>query len=199
MSLDVGSFRSQLVGDGARPNLFRVNMSFPAIAKNTNATGDAANIDEKLSFMCRTAQLPGTTIGAVPVNFMGREIKVAGNQTFPEWSITIINDEDFLIRNAFEKWMNSINSHSGNSRAAGALNGVNSPRPYSVDIEVHQLGKEQAGASSAPRLKTIKLIGAFPIDIAPIDLDWGTNDSIEEFSVTLAYQWWIDIKNGIDR
>jgi hypothetical protein len=188
MGFDVGQFRAQMVGDGARPNLFEVIMPFPQIARVQGSPGAGA-ADQKFTFMCRTSQLPGSTLGAVPVNYFGREIKLAGNRTFPEWTVTILNDEDFLVRNTFEKWMNSINSHRGNFRAAGAL----SPSSYTADPIINHYGKEIPG----PIIKQVKLIGCFPIDVSPIDLDWGQNDTIEEFSVTLAFQWTEDQRVGI--
>src|SRR4249920_3402259 len=109
---NVQEFRAQMVYDGARPNLFRATLTFPGLAINGSqgtgfATGQSAS--QKYTFMCRAAQLPGDTVNQVPVNYFGRELKFAGNRTFPEWTVTVINDEDFIIRNAFEKWMSGIN------------------------------------------------------------------------------------------
>jgi hypothetical protein len=174
MAFNVAEFRANMVGDGARPNLFSVSLIFPAIVADGQTAG------QKVTFMAKTAQLPGSTIGTVPVYYFGREMKFAGNRTFADWSLTIINDEDFSIRNAVERWMNSINSNAGNVRSGAALNNTS----YTVDAEVTQYGK--TGGS----LKKYKFVGLFPIDLAPIDLDWGSNDAIEEYSVTFAYQHW---------
>ncbi len=173
MAFSVNEFRSQMAGDGARPNLFEVSMPFPGFSAPGNA-------QSKLTFMCKTAQLPGSTVGVVPVQYFGRELKFAGNRTFADWTITVINDEDFSVRNAFERWMNGLNSHTLNIRTPAAL----APLGYTVDGEVFQYGK--AGAI----IKKYKFVGLFPTDVTPIDVDWGSNDAIEEFSVTLAYQWW---------
>jgi hypothetical protein len=174
MAFNVAEFRSNMIGDGARPNLFQVSLTFPTIVPNSSAAG------QKTTFMAKTAQLPGATVNSFPVFYFGRELKFAGNRTFADWSLQIINDEDFIVRNAMESWMNSINSHATNVRNGAAV----SPSNYSVDAEVTQYGK--AGEA----LKTYKFVGLFPVDLAPIDLDWGSNDSIEEYSVTFAYQWW---------
>lgn len=173
MAFSVNQFRSQMTGDGARPNLFEVSMPFPAFSNPENA-------QQKLTFMCKTAQLPGSTIGVVPVQYFGRELKFAGNRTFTDWTITVINDEDFMIRNAFERWMASMNSHALNVRNPGAT----TPTSYTVDGTVTQFSK------AGDAIKKYKFIGLFPSDITPIDVDWGSNDTIEEFSVTLSYQWW---------
>lgn len=178
MAFNVNEFRSQMVGDGARPNLFEVTLPFPAFALPGTA-------QTKLSFMCKTAQLPGSTVGTVPVQYFGRELKFVGNRTFPDWTITIINDEDFIIRNAFERWMNNLNSHNLNVRSPAAL----TPIGYTVDGEVRQYGKQ------GNILKKYKFVGLFPNDITPIDVDWGSNDTIEEFSVTLSYQWWESVED----
>jgi hypothetical protein len=118
MAFNVNQFRSQMTGDGARPNLFEVTLPFPAFS----APGTA---QQKTTFMARSAQLPGSTLGIVPVNYFGRELKFVGNRTFADWTINVINDEDFVIRNAFERWMNAINSHSLNVRNPAAQTPVN--------------------------------------------------------------------------
>ena len=155
---NVGNFRSQMVGDGARPNLFACTI--PDLTVNLN--GETGS-EVAFNFMCRAAQLPGSTVNSIPVNYFGRELKFSGNRVFSEWTVTIINDEDFKVRNTFEKWMSSLNSHVSNLRS------LVSPSSYQ---------------------KEYKFVGIFPIDVSPIELDWSANDSIEEFAVTFAYQWW---------
>ena len=174
MAFNVAEFRANMIGDGARPNLFQVTLNFPTIAENGVAAG------QKATFMAKSAQLPGSTIGTVPVFYFGRELKFAGNRTFTDWTLQIINDEDFTIRKAIESWMNGINSHAGNVRNTGAK----SPTGYTVDAEVTQYGK------TGDTLKKYKFVGLYPLDLAPIDLDWSSNDTIEEYGVTFAYQWW---------
>ena len=174
MAFNVAEFRANMIGDGARPNLFRVSLTFPTIVSNAVLAG------QKTSFMAKTAQLPGSTIGTVPLYYFGREMKFAGNRTFTDWTVTIINDEDFTIRNSMEQWMNLINGHAGNVRNPA----FNTPLGYTVNANVVQYGKEGAV------LKRCTFVGMFPVDVAPIDLDWGSNDSIEEYSVTFAYQYW---------
>lgn len=180
MAFNVNDFRSQMVGDGARPNLFEVSMPFPAFASPGSA-------QTKLTFMCKTAQLPGSTINAVPVQYFGRELKFAGNRYFDDWVITVINDEDFIVRNAFERWSNGINSHQPNLRNPVAL----SPLGYTTDADITQYGK------TGNVIKKYKFIGLFPNNIAPIDMDWGANDTIEEFTVSLSYQWWTSESDGV--
>lgn len=173
-SFNVADFRAQLTGDGARPNLFE------CVIPNLNQFVTSA--PEKFNFMCRAAQLPGATIGSIPVNYFGRELKFAGNRTFTEWTVTVINDEDFIVRNAMEKWMHEINTHETNRR----LNTRVSPLQYQLDGYVLQHGK----AGLTQPIKRYDFVGLFPIDISPIEVDWGANDTIEEFAVTFSYQWW---------
>ena len=174
MTFNVAEFRAQLVGDGARPNLFNVTLVLPTFATNASAAG------QKLQFMAKAAQLPGSTLGQVPMYYFGREMKFAGNRTFTDWTLQIVNDEDFVIRNALENWMNAINTHAGNIRTTQAQNA----NQYQVDATVQQYGK------SGAQIQQYKFVGMFPLDVAPIDLDWGSNDTIEEYSVTFAYQYW---------
>jgi T4-like virus tail tube protein gp19 len=181
MAFNVTQFRSNIKFDGARPNLFEVSLSFPSIVPNGETSGQQA------LFLAKTAQLPGSSIGTVSLNYFGRELKFAGNRTFTDWTITIINDEDFGIRNSLETWMNTINSHTSNVRAPGAV----SPLGYTTNSLVTQFGKD-----GSTIIKKYNFVGMFPVDISPIDLDWGNNDQIEEYSVTFAYQYWEDVAVG---
>ena len=174
MAFNVNDFRSQLIGDGARPNLFQVTLTFPTFTLNGGAAG------AKTTFMAKAAQLPGSTVNQVPVYYFGREMKFAGNRAFTDWTLTIINDEDFLVRNAMESWMNAISSHVTNTRNTAASN----PSAYTVDAVVNQYGK------TGNIIKSYTFVGLFPVDLSPIDLGWDNNDSIEEYSTTFAFQYW---------
>lgn len=180
MPFDVSEFRAQMIGDGARPNLFEVSMPYPGFSSPGAAM-------EKMTFMAKSAQLPGSSIGVVQQQYFGRELKFAGNRVFQDWSVNVINDEDFVIRNALERWLNGINSHTFNIRAPGIL----PPASYTVDSNVLQYGK------MGDVIKKYKFIGMFPVDVSPIDVDWGANDVFEEFSVTFAYQWWTSEEDGV--
>ena len=173
MAFRVQDFRSQMVFDGARPNLFQCNLTFPTLVSGAAAA-------EKFTFMARAAQMPGSTVNQISQFYFGRELKFSGNRTFPEWTVTIINDEDFIIRDAFEKWMNGLNSHVGNLRNPAFQNAS----AYQQDAYVTQYGK------NGSEIKKYKFVGLFPIDLSPIELDWGANDAIEEYAVTFSYQWW---------
>jgi hypothetical protein len=182
MPFNVQDFRSRLQFDGARPNLFDVQLAFPPlVGTGGTAPSTYGTAQEQMTFRARASSLPGDTVSSVGVNYFGREIKVAGNRTFPDWSFTVINDEDFTIRTAFERWMSGINSHVQNLRAPEFIQGDGG---YQSDAFVTQYGK------TGDILKRYRIVGAFPADMSPIELDWSANDSIEEFTVTLAYQWW---------
>lgn len=180
MAFNLTQFRAQMIGDGARPNLFECNIFFPVEGGIIDGVDNAGR---KLTFMARATQLPGSTVNQIPVMYFGRELKFAGNRTFPEWTITVINDEDFLVRKAFEQWLSGLNAHAGNVREREFVNNA----AYTNDAYIRQFNK--AGNEV---IKEYKFIGLFPIDVSPIEMDWGANDQIEEFAVTFAYQWWED-------
>ena len=170
--LGVDDFKSKLKGGGARPNLFKATINFPAYA-----AGDA----ELTSFLCETAQLPGSTMGTIIVPFRGRQLKMAGDRIFAEWTVTIINDTDFAVRNAMERWMNGINAHSANT-------GLSTPLAYETDLKIEQLDRQ--GAS----VKEYIFRGAFPTDLSPIDVSYATTDEIERFTTTFQYQYHESLK-----
>ena len=165
----INDFKAVLAGGGARANQFQVTMPFPGFA----AAGGETRV---MSFLCRTTNLPGMTLGEVPVPFRGRQLYIAGDRTFETWTTTIMNDTDFLIRNAMERWMNAINALSDNS-------GLENPSDYQVDAFVDQL--DRAGEA----IKSYTFRGLFPQTIAPIELAYDTNDAVEEFEVTYRYQF----------
>jgi hypothetical protein len=182
MAFNVNVFRASLQFDGARSSLFDIIMTFPtAVATGGAAAGVAGSAAQQVTFKARASSLPGDSLSSLTVNYFGREIKVAGTRTFPEWSFTVINDEDFIIRNTFERWMSGINSHVGNLRQSNLISAFE----YQTDAIIRQYSK----SDPLIPIKQYKIVGAFPTDVSAIDVDW-SNDAIEEFQVTFAYQWW---------
>lgn len=172
------NFKAKLKGGGARPNLFKVNLPFPS------ATGGSS---ELASFMIKAASLPASVINPIEVPFRGRKLKVAGDRTFEPWTITVINDVNMEIRNAFERWMDLINANSENVSAYVGNNALN----YYSNALVHQLDRDDSIT------KTYEIVGAFPTNVSAIDLNYETNDTVEEFTVELNYQYWTSQRSGI--
>jgi hypothetical protein len=176
MAFSVNEIRSQLTLGGARNTLFQVQIQNPA-----NGVADI-----KVPFMVRTAQIPGSDLGIIEVPYFGRKIRLAGDRTFADWTVTVINDEDFLIRNAMEQWSNQINSLRGNLRTFGGA----APSLYKANAQVTQYSK-----TGVP-IRIYTFNGIFPQTIAPIELDWNATDQIEEFTVTFQYDWW-EVSGGV--
>ena len=173
----ISDFKSRLSGGGARPNLFEVELAFPdAVAINNDVL-------QKARFLVKAAALPASTIAPIDVPFRGRILKIAGDRTFETWTITVINDTDFSIRSAFEKWMNTINKMSD-------ATGVVDPEAYQKDATVKQLDRDGSV------LRSYKFWDIFPTNISTIDLSYETTDTLEEFTVELQVQWWEAVGNG---
>ena len=166
---NINDFKAKLAGGGARPNQFNVTMPFPGYAQ---VGGEI----EDLAFLCTATSIPAMTIGNINVPFRGRQIKIAGDRSFANWSITVLNDTDFKLRNAIERWLNGINNMTDNE-------GLSNPVDYQVDAFVDQLDR------NGNTLKSYTLRGAFPTEVAAIDLNFGTNDEVETFGVTFQYQY----------
>ena len=165
---NINDFKATLKGGGARANQFSVTLPFPGFA----AVGGETRV---MSFLCKATNLPGMTLGEVPVPFRGRNLYIAGDRTFDTWTTTIFNDTNFLIRNAMERWSNGINDLANNT-------GVVSPADYQTDLEVEQLDRDDAV------LKTYKFISAWPTGVTAIELTSEAADAIETFDVTWRYQ-----------
>jgi len=166
---NVERFKSELTNGGARPNQFAVQLTFP-----NYVTGRAAAVT-KSPFLISVAELPGQTIGVAPVYYRGRLIKMAGDREFAPFQCTILNDSGFTIRSALEQWMNGM-ENLGNK--TGALQ----PAQYQTDMFISQLDR------NGSVLKQYKLIGAFPVELGAVGLDFGSNDQLSTFSVSFQYQ-----------
>ena len=191
----LSKFHSRLQGGGARPNLFEVRLdAFPASALNSTPKATWGKTEqEDFSILCKAANLPASNIASIDVPFRGRTLKVAGDRTIDNWTITVINDENFAIRTVMEAWMNSIARLSNNT-------GATRPEAYMVDAEVHQLGRgysgnkhskknsDTAGDTKVTALKSYKFIDIFPVAVSSIDLSYDSSDTIEEFTVEFAVQ-----------
>ena len=175
----ISQFKSALIGGGARPNLFEVELpAFPG-----GIDWDADNF----RFMCKAAQMPAQNVASIDVPFRGRTFKVAGDRTIDTWTVTIINDEDFRLRNAFEAWSELIAKLDNNI-------GATDPSAYMVNAKVFKLGrgsvassKDNSGSTNVV-LKEYEFIDLWPTEVSTIDLSYDSTDAIEEFTVTFQVQ-----------
>ena len=177
---NISDFKSKLIGGGARPNLFEVELT-------TLPDGVTGWDADSFQFLCKAAALPAQTIASIDVPFRGRIFKVAGDRTIDTWTVTVINDEDFVLRNAFENWTQQIADLTTNL-------GATDPSAYMTNAKVYQLGRGSSKASqdssgdSNVVLKEYEFIDIFPTSVSAIDLSYDTGDTIEEFTVEFAVQ-----------
>jgi len=167
-NLGINDFKAKLVGGGARNNLFKVTANFPAYA--------AGNV-ELASFLIKSAQLPASLVAPITIPFRGRQLQIAGDRTFEAWGVTVINDTNFQLRNAFERWMNGINAHSANT-------GETNPAQYMADLAVEQLDRQ------GQVLKRYDFRGCWPSAVSAIDVSYDSENTIEEFGVEFQITYW---------
>ena len=181
-------FKSKLAGGGARPNLFEASInSFPtAISEAWDNSSEAEG--GAFKFVCKSTALPASNLGSIGIPFRGRTLKVAGDRTFDDWTVTIINDEDFRLRTAFERWSNVMSQLDD-------ATGVTNPTSYMTDAFIQQLGRgPEAGAATnnggnSSILRSYKFFDVFPVTVGEIALSYDTTDALEEFDVTFRYQY----------
>ena len=184
----IDSFKSSVVSDFARPNLFQIDLAFPSQVI-ANGTG----LQQLGKYTVRAANLPSSQMGIVEVPFRGRVLKIAGDRTFEPWTITIMNDSGFKLRTAFETWASSIQAYAENYTAAAGLGDSADNSGYFADMEVHQLSRGLKDGEEPKVTKSYKFYNIFPSNIAAIDLDYGNNDAVEEFTVEMQVQYWTPI------
>jgi len=172
MAFNVTEFQSRMPLGGARPSLFEVQLNNPI-------GGLGGALSDRSKFLVRAAQIPAASVGNIPVQYFGRAVNFAGNRTFAPWTVTILNDEDYEIRNSMEEWSSKINGLANNVRDPS----FTSPFTYKADLTVTQFSK-----TGIP-LRTYTFTGAYPTEVDAISLDWGT-EGIMEFGVTFQYDYW---------
>ena len=175
----ISNFKAALIGGGARPNLFEVEMT-------TLPAGISWDADS-FRYMCKAATLPASNIANIDVPFRGRIFKIAGDRTIDPWTVTIINDEGFKLRNAFEEWTDLIAKLDNNL-------GATDPAAYMTNAKVFQLGRGSSASSKSNTgtanavLKEYEFIDIFPTNVQAIDLSYDSTDTIEEFTVDFQVQ-----------
>jgi len=175
----ISDFKSALLGGGARPNLFEVELTTLPAGISWDSTS--------FSYMCKAASLPASNVANIDIPFRGRIFKVAGDRTIDPWTVTIINDEGFKLRNAFEEWADLIAKLENNM-------GATNPEAYMVSAKVYQLGRgatpesmTNAGTANSV-LKEYEFYNIWPSTVAAIDLSYDSTDTIEEFTVDFQVQ-----------
>lgn len=179
MSFNIESFRSNgLQLGGVRPNQFELNIYFPFASNNSS----------RLSVLARAASIPPMIVDDVPVYYYGRPIKYAGDRSFPDWEITVYNDEDYALRLLFENWSNRINTLISNRMDPTVY-----ATGYKVDGDVTQFGKD------GHVIRTYQFVGLWPKVVEAMPVDWSATNQIQEFNVTLAYDYWVPVEtSGLD-
>lgn len=182
MGFTVEELKANMAFGGARPNKFNV-----LCTNRVDGSGDI-----KFQFSCKASSLPASEIGVIDVYYKGRAVKFMGDRPpFPNWTVTVYNDEDFLVRNAFERWLSAMNAHVGNVMSAPIT-----PNPYSYKADAvvthESTGSPNLVGSSVP-IKQVKIVGMLPVRVGEIVLDWETTNTIETFEVEFAYDYWIDM------
>lgn len=167
---NISDFKAQMIGGGARANQFRAELSFPGYVTAGVVAGQQAQ------FLCKSAQLPASTIENMPIQYRGRAINFAGERTYAPWTITVYNDTNFNIRNAMEQWQAGIQNYT---TTQGRVN----PQDYQVDLTVHQLDRNGA------IVKSYTFVDSYPLSVGVIALDYDTTNAIETFDVEFQYNY----------
>lgn len=170
---NISAFKAQMQSGGARPNQFRVELTFPQFV---GTTGMIAG--QSAEFLCKATTLPASTIEDTQGWYRGRPVHFAGERSFTPWTVTVYNDANFLIRNMFERWHHGVLNYA-------TTNGILRPTDYQVDMSVYQLDRNDVD------LKKYNFYDAYPINIGAIALDFEQNNQLETFDVEFVYNYFV--------
>jgi hypothetical protein len=201
MAFSIEEFKSNALPlGGARPNLFRVEMQFPDVVGGGSFGGAGGGIitpDQgagyKCMFLCMASTLPAGIISEMAVPYFGRTIKYKGDRTYRDWNVTVLNEEDFFVRDTFENWQNTMNFPESNVMAPEYQPG----QLYKTNCTITQFAKADTPAAAATDLgqvvKQYTMVGTWPKVVGDIQMSWQMQNTIEQFDVTLCYDYWLPI------
>ena len=171
--------KTALIGRGARANLFEIDIAFPTLTSvDKNIVG--TDLTKNTKILCKAAAVPGFTVGTIEVPFRaGRRIKIPGDRTFADWTVTIINDENQTLRRAFNAWVNLISKGNYESQSKSSATGAE----YYQDITCSHLKADNTVS------RKYQLNDAFPTDVSAIDLSFDSTDTLSEFTVNFQYHY----------
>ena len=184
MAFTVSEFKSNLAtgGGGARPALYEVSIN------NSHDTDlsfgvSASKVD---GLLVKAASIPPANIAPLAVNYAGRAYKWTGFRTFDNWTVTVLNDEDFAIREKMMEWMRIISGQLDGTRDTNYGSPVTTgttPGYYEGNATVKQLGTDGAVK------QVYKFFNLWPTELAEIAVDW-SSDMIQEYTIGFAYDYW---------
>ena len=174
----IEEFKAVLQGGGVRPTMFQVEMSFPdaVVIDATQSTNEG-------TYLIKASNLPASNVGQISVPFRGRQLKVSGDRTFDDWSVTVTNDVSFQLRKGFEKWSELIQNMN-------YVLGANELNDYFATAIVRQLDRD------GNQLRAYRFEGIWPTTVDSIELSFDSTDTVEEYGVTFAVQYWSAVDSG---
>jgi hypothetical protein len=187
MAFDLQGFKSAFADGGARPTHYDVLVTFPAVGDSQDVPGaDGVAAANKLQFTCVGASLPESRMGVIEVPYFGRTIKEMGNRVYPDWTVSVINDEDFTVRAALEAWHAKMNGPVSNIEDPSYAGGL-----YKVSALITQYSKiGETPTTGGPAIATYEMVGLFPTLVSDIRLGYDRVNALEDYTVTFAYDWW---------
>ena len=161
MAFAPSTFKTKLskAGGGARPSLYKVAINY-SVDNTFSVMGDDA-------LLVKATALPGSTIAPLTVNYAGRAYKWQGFRTYDNWTVTVINDENFSIRNKMMEWMRYI-SGKLNGERTGVFGDPSKPQGgyYDGNATVTQVGTDGANKQN------YKMYNLWPTELGEIAVDW---------------------------
>jgi len=181
-NFDLDSFASNF-NIGARSCLFMV-----ALSLGEWLSGEMTN--EKVSYFVKSSSLPEANANEILISTRGIDLKFAGKRSYSDWTVTFNCDENYIIRNAFEGWMQHIQPSNVPDNTYGTMG------EYQRDLTFYML----RGNYSTPNQTTeitgsmiagkLSLKDAWPKSVGSISFDYSSS-GIATFDVTFSYNYYI--------
>lgn len=180
-NFSINTFISSIKASGARSNLFSCTMTLPTTAVKDAGMAKQSDSTDKLDFLVNATVMPGYINGEIPVSYYGRQVFFAGDTTFGDWTCTVLNDEDMKVRTNIERWIEAMNSAEGNVREWDI--------PHSSMLGTILVKSYSLAGDTTKTIDSMKLHGAWPNNISPIELSHDSVNTIETFTITWQYSY----------
>ena len=183
--IDLDSLSSEIIKDVVKrldPHSFYISKNELPIV-NESMRGSFEGIGVNFFFINDTVSIIRVLKGS-PAEKFGL---IAGDRTFEPWTVTVLNDQSFKFRAFFEAWSSNIQALQQNFQNSNTI------ADYQSVAKVRQMDRK------GNIIRTYRFEGIWPSNISAIELDWGTNDTPEEYTVEFQVQYWTydtDVDSG---
>lgn len=180
MTFNIADFSAHINKFGTvQTNKFRVDIGTPAILRTVN------NAD-LYQYRASSVRIPGVNFDMQNVSRygVGPQQRFPTNVNFTDIDVTFVDTNYTALWKYFTIWMNGIFDYTGNSGGSQASYRVEYKKNYVADTDIYVY------SNSGDLINKVTLKESFPVSLGDVNLAWGENSRLYEFTVRFSFREW---------